>query len=107
MALNAHPVLLSLPPLDADKFFNWVSKGNSPENILKWLGDVDHIFRWHSSYNDVVCKLANELKVPLIDIRSTLLTKENYTDYICDDGMHLNKKGHKLISNKVAQFCTA
>lgn len=107
MALDAHPVLLSLPPLDADKFFNWVSKGNSPENILKWLGDVDHIFRWHSSYNDVVCKLANELKVPLIDIRSTLLTKENYTDYICDDGMHLNKKGHKLISNKVAQFCTA
>ena len=101
------PVMLSLPPLDSDKFFKWVSKGNNPDNILKWLGDVDHIFRWHKSYSESICELAHDMDVPLLDIRSAFLGESNFSQYICDDGMHLNSKGHRLISKKVAEFCAA
>lgn len=102
---GAKPIMLNLPPLDAQKFFNWVSKDNNPDNILTWLGDVDHIFRWHRDYNDAVCDIAVKNNIPLIDIRCAFLKLGNYSDYICDDGMHANEKGHRLIADSILQFC--
>ena len=101
---GANPVILNLPPLDAVKFFNWISRGNNPQNILKWLGDVDAIYRWHDGYNTAVCQVAEETGVPLIDIRSAFLQTPNYTDLLCDDGMHPNKSGHQLIAGIVEKY---
>ena len=106
-AFHANPVMLTLPPLDAQRFFDWVSKGNNPNNILKWLGDVDHIFRWHRDYNDAVCEIAHENNVPLLDIRSTFTSMDDYTPYVCEDGMHYNSKGHKIIARQITDFCLA
>ena len=98
---GARPIMLNLPPLNAQSFYNWVSKGINAENILKWLGDVDHIFRWHREYNEAVCEIAVDNNVPLIDIRSCFTMLGDYSDFICIDGMHINEKGHKLVADKL------
>ena len=33
----------------------------------------------------------------MIDIRSAFLVRKDYTDYLCEDGIHPNEKGHRLI----------
>lgn len=96
---GSRPILLSLPPLNPQRFFDWVCKGLNRENILKWLGDVNYIYRWHEAYNLTVYQLAQEQKVPLVDIRQIFLENRHYGDLICVDGMHPNKKGHALINS--------
>lgn len=98
------PLLLNLPPLDAQRFFSWVSKGISATNILSWLGDVDAIFRWHNNYNTAVQEIAQETGTPLIDIRSAFLKAGKYADLLCEDGMHPNSRGHALISQTIGAY---
>ena len=101
------PVMLSLPPLDPEKFFTWVSKGLNRENILKYLGDVDFIYRWQESYSAAIKKLAQLHSVCLIDIREAFLREGAYAGYLCSDGMHPNEKGHALIGRLLndGDFC--
>lgn len=103
--VGAKPVAVTLPPLDSKKFFGWVSKGNSASNILKWLGDVEHIYRWHKEYNDCVLSCAKSAGIPVLDLRSVFTNLTDYSKYLCDDGMHLNEEGHILASNKLCEFC--
>lgn len=95
---GSRPVLLSLPPIDARRYFAWISRGLNPANILRWLGDVEHIYRWHEMYNLAVCRLAKDTAAPLLDISSAFLETHHYQELICDDGIHPNEKGHALIS---------
>lgn len=100
---GSRPVLLSLPPIDAKRYFAWISKGLNPRAILSWLGDVEHIYRWHERYNLAVCRLAKECSVPLIDISSAFLETHHYQDLICEDGIHPNEGGHRLISRVIGE----
>ncbi len=97
------PVLFSLPPLDADRYFAWVSRGLNAENILKWLGDVEYIYRWQEKYSAAVVKLAAAKRVPLIDIRSAFLQSPDYRSLLCEDGIHPNEAGHSLILNTITE----
>lgn len=40
--------------------------------------------------------------LPLSTI-SSFLEKKNYSRYLCDDGIHPNEKGHKLIAEAIKQ----
>lgn len=102
-AFGSQPVLFSLPPLDAARYFSWITKGLNAENILRWLGDVEHIYRWHEIYNLVVMKLAAVKNVPLIDIRRVFLEYGNYKELYCEDGIHPNEAGHSLILDTILQ----
>ena len=105
--LGAKPVILNLPPVDARRYFAWISRGRSPENILKWLGgDEEYIYRWHEMYNLRVCAVAAEEKVPLVDIRSEFLARRDYCQLLCDDGIHPNGAGHALIYETLEQVLT-
>lgn len=96
-------VLLNLPPIDEHKYFDWVSRGLNKENILKWLGGSDeYIYRFHEIYNAEVCNLASEYRIPMIDIRSAFLKMRNYSECLCNDGIHPNEKGHELIAKTIA-----
>ena len=97
------PMLLSLPPIDPKRYFEWISKGLNAKNILAFLGDVDNIYSWQGMYSAVITELAAVCKVPLIDIRSAFLEQQNYCDYLCLDGIHPNSKGHLLISKAIYQ----
>ena len=100
------PVLLSLPPIDAPRYFNWISRGENREHILHWLGDVEHIYRWHELYNLAVCRLGREENVPVIDISSRFLSEPHYQKLICEDGIHPNEQGHLLIYEAIHQYAT-
>lgn len=106
-ASGSRPVLFSLPPLNAHRYFSWVSKGLNAENILRWLGDEEHIYRWHEMYNLVVVKLASVKNVPLIDIRGAFLECRNYLSLYCEDGIHPNEAGHALISSVIKSVVPA
>jgi lysophospholipase L1-like esterase len=99
---GSHPVLLTLPPIDAERYFTWISRGLNPAAILKWLNDVGHIYRWHERYNLAVCQVAQECRVPLIDIRSAFLEKHDYQSLLCEDGIHPNEEGHRIISAAIS-----
>ncbi len=103
-ACGGKPLLLSLPPIDAKRYFVWISRGLNPENILRWLGDVEFIYRWHEMYNLAVNRLAILHHVPLIDISSAFLKTGNFQDLICEDGIHPNENGHRLIGQTIEKY---
>jgi len=97
-------VMLNLPPIDEHKYFDWVSRGLDRDVILKWLGGSDEfIYRWHENYNVKVCNIASEYKIPIIDIRSAFLERRDFTDLLCNDGIHPNEKGHEIIAEVIAR----
>ncbi len=100
------PVLMNLPPLNADKYLDWISK-NSAEaknNILKWLGSVTKIYWWQERYNSVIVKIAEETKTLWIDVRGAFLSYPDFTKLLCIDGIHPNKDGHRVIAEKILDY---
>ena len=96
------PVLVTPPPLVAQRYFDWVRRDLNGENILKYLGDVEHIYRWQENYANHVRALAEKLNVRLIDIRSRMLEGGRLEELMCLDGIHPNAQGHELIYRTVA-----
>lgn len=99
------PVLVSLPPIHAQRFLDHVvstTEGTSADRIVSWLGDVEMIYRYQELYSAAVTKLAYETGCPYIDLRSAFLDKHNYADLLCADGMHPNEEGHALIAATVS-----
>ena len=101
-AAGAEPVLVTPAPLISQRYFDWVSRGRSRENILRYLGDVEHIFRWQDGYAECVRSVAKELGVRLVDVRSRMLESGRLAELICVDGIHPNAAGHALIYEAIA-----
>jgi len=102
--IGARPVLLTLPMIDSERYFNFISKGLNRQRILDWLGgDIEYIGRWHEMYNMAVCSLGALKRVPVIDITTPFLLQKNYRDYLCSDGIHPNEKGHALIADTICR----
>ena len=95
--------VVSLVPLDSEKYMRWISRGLSYQNILKWLGDVEHLYRWQSYYNDIVLEIAKEENCPVIDLRKAF-TDTDYKSLLCEDGIHPNQAGHDLIMKTIRNF---
>lgn len=95
------PVLVTPAPLIAKRYFEWICRGLNRENILKYLGDVEAIFRWQEAYADCVRRVASEMKVYLVDIRSCMLETGRLDELMCIDGIHPNAAGHDVIFRSV------
>lgn len=107
-SFGGKPVLLSLPVLEPQRFFNHVTQGLNRNNVLEWLGGTTlTIDRWHERYNMEIFRLGTSKRVPVIDITSIFLEKKDYADYICEDGIHPNEKGHELIENAILEYVRA
>ena len=98
------PVLLSLQPIDSTKYFDYISKKLNTDNILKWR-EVNKQFltNWHERYNIEVFKLAINKDIPIIDITSKFLGIKNYSNLLCDDRIHPNEKGYKIIADAIKE----
>lgn len=95
-------IMLNLPPIDEHKYLNWFSKGLDQSKILTWLGGrTEYIYKFHEIYNVRLSRLASLYQIPVIDIRSAFLERKNYSDYLCEDGIHPNEKGHELIAQAI------
>ena len=93
------PVLVTPPPIDAARYFRWVSRGLDAANILRYLGDVQHIYRWQERYAHAVTAVANRTGARLIDLRDAFLAETHVDRLLCADGIHPNERGYRMMSD--------
>jgi len=98
------PILTTLPPLDAQRFFDWFCRGLNKANILKWLGSVEAIYRWQENYSRTVEKIAVETNTLIVDVRSAFLKHGRIRRFLCEDGTHPNTEGQKIITQAFLDF---
>ena len=98
---NAAPLLVTPPPLDAQRFFNWVTKGLDADAVLQYLIDVQNIYKWQERYAIAVRDVALETGCDIFDLRDVFLSRRDVGDLISLDGMHPSTKGHMLIAESL------
>jgi len=98
------PILTTLPPLDAQRFFDWFCQGLNKANVLKWLGSVEAIYRWQESYSRAVERIAAETDTLLVDLRGAFLKQRKLEHLLCEDGTHPNTEGQKVITQAFLEF---
>ena len=100
------PVLMNLPPISAEKYFDWITKPDNvnPDNVLHWLKEKNVIYRQQENYSHAIDNIAREYNIPLIDVREPFLEIKDYDNYLCIDGIHLNEKGQALMSETIENF---
>lgn len=93
------PLLMNLPPIHARRYLETVTarKDRIPARIRAWVGDVERIFRGQESYSDALTALAREEKLPLLDVRSAFLGRQDYDALLSTDGIHPSQAGYALL----------
>ena len=99
-------VLATLPPVHSERYLRFLCRdGLNRDNIVRWLGDVEHIYRWQESYSGMVERLAREEGVPLIDLRGAFLRDSRRPEaLLCADGIHPSTEGQGLIFETLSEF---
>ncbi|NLG24569.1 MAG: SGNH/GDSL hydrolase family protein [Clostridiales bacterium] len=95
------PVMVTPPPLDAERYFRWVSRNLNAAAILRYLGDVQFIYRWQERYAAAVRDIAAATGCRLLDLRDAFLSQHRVADLLCIDGIHPNAAGHRLIADAI------
>ena len=99
------PIITTLPPIDPERYFNWFCSDKlNRDNILTWLGSVNTIYRYQENYSRAIENIAKEMKVDCIDLRGAFLCRRRIDDLLCEDGIHPNTKGQKVIENAFMSF---
>lgn len=100
-AHGMRPILVTPPPLVAERYLDWVSRGLNRANILKYLGAAEFIYRWQEQYDIAAREVARETQTRLFDIRTRFLKERRLNDLMSIDGIHPNARGHLLIKDEV------
>ena len=105
--MGAIPLVLSLPPMDAERYFAFFSQkweDGFRANVMRWLGgSTNTIMSGHELYNLATMRIAQRTGVQWIDVTSGLLKGHNFRTYLCDDGIHPNERGQRMIAEAVLQ----
>ncbi len=100
---GAKVTLASLVPIDAQKYMNFITRGLSYDNILRWLGDVSMLYRWHEGYSRAVESFARSFSCPVLDLRGLFLGSHDFSGLLCADGIHPTVEGHKMIEDTIVK----
>ena len=105
--MGAIPLVLSLPPMDAERYFAFFSQkweDGFRVNVMRWLGgSTNTIMSGHELYNLATMRIAQRTGAQWIDVTSGLLKGHNFRAYLCDDGIHPNERGQRMIAEAVLQ----
>ena len=105
--MGAIPLVLSLPPMDAERYFAFFSQkweDGFRANVMRWLGgSTNTIMSGHELYNLATMRVAQRTGAQWIDVTSGLLKGHNFRAYLCDDGIHPNERGQRVIAEAVLQ----
>ena len=97
----------NLVPIDAEKYFRWISRENDQENILHWLGDVSMLYRWHEEYSQRITNICRRENVPIADLREPFLLSHRFKTLLCADGIHPTTAGYALVDRAIAEALPA
>ena len=100
---SVQPVLMTLPPIDAQRYLDFLCRaGRSKERIMAWLGDIQHIYRHQELYSDTVAQVAYETGTPIIRVRESFLREKHLPGLISPDGIHLTMEGYTKMFDTLA-----
>ena len=103
-ACGQSPIAVIPPPLEARRYFRWICQGRDPRRILRYLVDVQHIYRWQECYADAVRETAQALDCPALDLRRPFLDARDFPSLMCLDGIHPNEEGQRLMARTIMTF---
>lgn len=99
------PLLCTLPPLDHVRYLKWITRdGLREERIMSFLGTPERIYRWQEYYNALILRVAAKLDCACLPIREMFLEKVRGENVLCEDGIHPNAAGHKIIAQAAIDF---
>lgn len=98
---GVEPLLCLLPPIDAERYFAWLSRDLDRQALLKWLQDPRIIYRHQELYSLTVAHIAREQGCRLIDLRSPLLARHDFAQLLSQDGLHPLAAGQEVIWREV------
>lgn len=104
-ARGLEPVLVSLPVMDENRFFAYITRGMSMQerkNLLYWLGGkTERLRNIHELYNLALFRLAALQCLHIIDITSPMLAHPNYCELLEQDGVTLSQAGESLVNTEM------
>lgn len=105
-ARGIDPVCVTLPPIHAEKFADFFTKGDAQAKarLTRYLGDVQAIYRCQELYAQTLSRVAQETGCRLLHIREAFLNRSDYDALFCRDGMHLNERGHAVMRQAYAEI---
>ena len=107
-AQGQEPVLVSLPIMDENRYFAFITRGMSMQerkNILYWLGgNVSRLRNMHAVYNLALFRLAATQCVHIIDITSPMLECAHFEQLLEQDGVTLSAAGQAIVDNELASL---
>lgn len=107
-ARGVQPVLMTLPPIDAQRYFDFFCRDGLDKNaILSWLGEIGVIYRHQEMYSDAIATFARREDVPLIDVRRSFLPDHHLDRLIASDGIHLTIPGYERMMDTIFAAVTA
>lgn len=91
----------TLVPVHSARFFNnVVSRVADGERVMRFLkGDVTTVYRHQEIMNDIVLCSACETGTAIIDVRRAFLKSLDFSSYMCEDGIHPNERGQRLMAS--------
>ena len=103
---NITPIIMTMPPLVGDRWFENVSKNLNKENIAKFLGENpgDKLSRNNELYNLNIIDYAIKNDVKIADVRKLFLQQDDYRKLMCLDGIHPNQDGYDLMAKFWIEF---
>ncbi len=95
------PVLTNLHPLCPERYFAWFTQGlaEKQQAIMRWLKSVSNIYWWQEMYSYAAERTAIAHDVKVVNIRAAFLRQQDYRRLMCDDGIHPNEAGHRLLED--------
>ena len=107
-ARGLEPVLVSLPIMDENRYFAYITRGMSMQermNVLYWLGgQIERLRNIHALYNLSLFRLASTQCVHIIDVTSPMLADENYDHLLEYDGVTLSEEGEALVNGELLKI---
>ena len=104
-ACGQEPILTSLPIMDEDRYFAFITRGMSMQerkNILYWLGgSTVRLRNIHALYNLALFRIASSHCVHIIDITSPMLSRLNHLELLKMDGISLSELGRSVVDAEV------
>lgn len=91
------PIFILPPPLDAWRYFEWVTQNLNRQAVYEHIGDVQHIYRWQERYVLALAEVAAKLACPLLNVREAFLAQDDPAALLCKDGIHPNAHGHRVM----------
>ena len=105
-AHGQEPILISLPIMDENRYFAFITRGMSMQerkNLLYWLGGkTERLRNIHALYNLSLFRLAALQCVHILDITSPMLASAHYEQLLEQDGVTLSPEGKQLIENELS-----